>query len=1007
MTSPLPLQIYLDQHFPSLDQLDTVEVLLREELSIAQALQQRADQVTVETTTITHQLEQELQQANTELDRLDQLYQTLSGKKTNSTPAAASHWEVSTSDDQTPKESSRVEAQTDLLPALTRELSTLQGLLTTQHYLNMVMQTYDLQDRIQAEVTQAPTRALALYHQLHELAFELRSDTQPVPLANCSHLLGFVDRQLQQMWSNIQQVVTQRLVHCLNQLTWPRPIPIPPPQGLGPKLDELQQAFADMLLLERPPTAVTLGTPSKESGPHSPLLAMQVLLRPLLVRFNYHFSGARPTNRLDKPEWFLTHVTNTIREHYPFLEEELQPVVDQSTSVHCCLRNEFIWGWVRAILDKLQNDRGRYLGEPLLVAHTVYQLAEFDRTLSEVYFYPSPAPDVMKSRGPADRFRSTVDQFLSDQRLFTAWLDAEKEYLADQYNVLILDDNAWTILYEDLLDNNEPHPTQSAETLVQLVEGTGLRVQGLPRVRQRLLFLADLQLPLLEAYAQEVDREVQALQQSFFTLVKHAATDIATKAHSTAVGSPATPVLPSGRMGPKYHDPELLDRFSQWCRWFHTCWYMSDNLQELAEQPHYLSLGAYVMRHYRRLHRSRDSDKRSTGDQSFAEQLNTVLNAAARRSTRTLRTSSRSASPALYVQSTAGVDDSDQLSTDEVAGEWSTTTSNLTDTSDDASQSGTSGYGSDQDDEEGNDESVGTDGELLDDTSKLTGGGPCTVFDDNIKTFDELTRKVQHTLYKALTQDFIAQLRPYRKKTDWSIDQPDLLHLLTVAEGESSSEVTLPGAFQTSTPATTSALITDISHTAAGASMRLQECLSVELAGALTALNHAFTYLAQHLPDVVFQKLYRDFALAVDDFLYYRVILAHTFSFMGALQLTLDLTHGLWSLATMWISKPANFYRKTKEAVLLLSLPLGESRQSEDASSLVVMRESLINSLIPAAIVPDRTNENFPDVCTTLFDFHKSRPDKQLALTRLGIDHLELEDVQRVLRHRVDFPSDL
>ncbi|KAJ1961878.1 hypothetical protein IWQ62_003715 [Dispira parvispora] len=1003
------MQAYLDQHFPSLDQLDTVEVLLQEELAVAQALQQRVDQVTAETTTVTQQLEQELRQANTELDRLDQLYQTLADKKTNSTPAATSHCDVSSSDGQALKEGApQVETQTDLLSTLTKELSSLQGLLTTQHYLNILMQTYDLQGRIQTEVTQAPTRALALYHQLHELAFELHSGTHPVPLNNCSHLLSFVDQQLQQMWSNIQQVVTQRLVHCLNQLSWPKPIPIPPPQGLGPKLDELQQAFADMLLLERPPSAMALSTPAKKSGSRPPLLAMQVLLRPLLVRFNYHFNGPRPTNQLDKPEWFLTHVTNTIREHYPFLEEELQPVVDQSATVHCCLRNEFIWGWVQAILAKLRGDRGRYLEEPLLVAHTVYQLAEFDRTLSEVYFYPSPTPDDTRTQGSPDRSRSTVEQFLSDQRLFTAWLDAEKEYLADQYNELILDDDAWTILYNDLLDNNEPHPTQSAEALLQLIEGTGLRAQGLPRVRQRLLFLADLQLPLLEAYAQEVDREVQALQQSFFTLVKHAATDMATKAHSTAVGSPATPVLPSSRTGPKYHDPELLDRFSQWCRWFHACWYMSDNLQELAEQPHYLSLGAYVMRYYRRLRRSRDSDKRSTEDQSFSDRLNTVLNATARRSTRTLRTSSRSASPALHVQPTVTVDDLDQPSADALKGEWSTTTSNLTDTSDNTSQSGTSDYGSDPDDENESDgESVGTDDELDDDTIEPTEDGSCTVFDDNIKTFDELTRKVQHTLYKALTQDFITQLRPYRKKTDWSVDQPDLLHALTETAGEDSSAVALPGAFQATIPAATSALITNISHTSTGTRTRLQESLSVELASALTALNHAFTYLAQHLPDVVFQKLYRDFALAVDDFLYYRVILAHTFSFTGALQLTLDLTHGLWSLATVWVPKPANFYRKTKEAVLLLSLPPDESHHFEDSSSLVAMRESLISSLIPAAIAPDQTGDTFPNVCTALFDSHKSRPDKQLALARLGIDYLELEDVQQILRHRVDFTSDL
>lgn len=34
-------------------------------------------------------------------------------------------------------------------------------------------------------------------------------------------------------------------------------------------------------------------------------LPIQLLVEPLKKRFSYHFYGARKTNRVDKPEWYL------------------------------------------------------------------------------------------------------------------------------------------------------------------------------------------------------------------------------------------------------------------------------------------------------------------------------------------------------------------------------------------------------------------------------------------------------------------------------------------------------------------------------------------------------------------------------------------------------------------------------------------------------------------------------------------------------------------------------
>ncbi|KAJ1970954.1 hypothetical protein H4R34_005896, partial [Dimargaris verticillata] len=373
-----------------------------------------------------------------------------------------------------------------------------------------------------------------------------------------------------------------------------------------------------MLLLERP-TSAPLDTKSPLSTSSTPVLfAIQVMLRPLITRFLYHFDSDRPTNRLDKPEWMLAHVVTAIRDHYPFLEEEVQPVVDQSPWRQSRVKDEFIFGWVETVCQKLQHDHPLYLEAPLAISHTVQQLAEFDETLGDVYYYQAPRPShqPLSSVGAATEIMEwvgTVDWFLNNTELFNAWLTAERAYTLEQYEVLLNDADAWALLYGDLLDSNDPHPTQSAEALIQLLDGVATRISQLPRVSQQLRFILEVQLPLLETYRDDIDDQVQALQKSVFSLMKSAASDMAAKAHSSATG--AVPVGAAGAV--LRSDSNLPARLTAWCRWIHTCLYISDSLRDLADQPMYLEIWAQITSPS---HQPQPSDRDADGlEGSFVE----------------------------------------------------------------------------------------------------------------------------------------------------------------------------------------------------------------------------------------------------------------------------------------------------------------------------------------------------------------------------------------------------
>ena len=57
------------------------------------------------------------------------------------------------------------------------------------------------------------------------------------------------------------------------------------------------------------------------------LWSMEVLLWPLVRRFHFHFNGDRDTAAVDRPEWFILHIINEIKQHAQFLHTHVQPML--------------------------------------------------------------------------------------------------------------------------------------------------------------------------------------------------------------------------------------------------------------------------------------------------------------------------------------------------------------------------------------------------------------------------------------------------------------------------------------------------------------------------------------------------------------------------------------------------------------------------------------------------------------------------------------------------------
>ncbi|CAN0191739.1 unnamed protein product, partial [Ectocarpus fasciculatus] len=61
------------------------------------------------------------------------------------------------------------------------------------------------------------------------------------------------------------------------------------------------------------------GASSGAAGNGDSVWALDGLLEPVAVRFRFHFEGERPTNRVDRPEWFLSFLLRALEAYRPLL----------------------------------------------------------------------------------------------------------------------------------------------------------------------------------------------------------------------------------------------------------------------------------------------------------------------------------------------------------------------------------------------------------------------------------------------------------------------------------------------------------------------------------------------------------------------------------------------------------------------------------------------------------------------------------------------------------------
>jgi hypothetical protein len=161
------------------------------------------------------------------------------------------------------------------------------------------------------------------------------------------------------------------------------------------------------------------------------LLPLKVMVNPLESAFRFHFEGNQPTNRLERPEFFLSHITDRLLTTYiGFVETYIRPILRQkfrgtSLAMNYAYIDEqsaFITALLPMVRHKLLSILPQILKQPPLFSHTIHELMKFDTTLRDDWQY--------NGGSRTEPWRGLTWEILTKDDVFGHWLQAEKDCTA-------------------------------------------------------------------------------------------------------------------------------------------------------------------------------------------------------------------------------------------------------------------------------------------------------------------------------------------------------------------------------------------------------------------------------------------------------------------------------------------------------------------------------------------------------------------------------------------------
>ncbi|CAI5701188.1 unnamed protein product [Peronospora effusa] len=387
----------------------------------------------------------------------------------------------------------------------------LQTLYSRTKYLDTAVQVEELSQKAKDQVKEATPDSLRAFQD-----FTAFVATIPVEFAV---LRNEAIHRVEELSVDLHRFAVEKLQVALEKVGWPDPLTTQ--QELTEKEIELRQvskAFEYLLILQ-------LSQLTHPKSVTTDLWAMDCVLEPLLLRFCYHFERAESvTNRLTKPEWYLSHVQEQTSAHTRFLAHALTPELHRHREeIHCFdAQILLLRGLVKAASRKITQDLPTLLTHPALLCHTLDEILLFEQTIDEDIGYGSWASTDRRA------YPRCIDVFTSNNDVLFAWTNADVEYahrmLSSILGVESLNDESeygfphekkdsvWQLevdVYGHVGRSAPEHNTERiapvALQFVALLDFLSQRFALMETEEHRYLYVMQVHLPLLRRFGQVCD----------------------------------------------------------------------------------------------------------------------------------------------------------------------------------------------------------------------------------------------------------------------------------------------------------------------------------------------------------------------------------------------------------------------------------------------------------------------------------------------------------------------
>ncbi|KAF9585741.1 hypothetical protein BGW38_000956 [Lunasporangiospora selenospora] len=441
--------------------------------------------------------------------------------------------------------------QRTLIEELADMQKKVRALEDAKRYILIVARAQKLVDESRQELQVSTEKALGLYNSLLELSNKVRETVG----GHDTRLEPFLRASVESLLKEIKTFIAKKFQKSLDALGWPTPITEPSTISDENRI-EFEKAFKEMLLLQEP-----IYGPLDKSGskPFPPLLPIELLAAPIIMRFRFHFDGNKPTNRLDKPEWYFTHVQDLIKDHTPFLHDIAQDVVQDTDYKEYDVKNDFIRVFLGAVERKIRSSVPALLSSPELLSHAIYETLKFDKVLREGEYYVPP--------GQTSEWPGSVQVYLGNREWLRSWLRIEKNFAVSRYNQIMEEPDAWQPAYGEIDEKEYTIPTKSAEKLIDLLEIVTERYRPLPVLEHRT-YLLDIQLDILLEYYQHIRELVDHYESLTYSFVR---------------------VMP-GAASAEELNAMGINALRSLCQWLASVEYVGSTLKDWAEDAMFLEM---------------------------------------------------------------------------------------------------------------------------------------------------------------------------------------------------------------------------------------------------------------------------------------------------------------------------------------------------------------------------------------------------------------------------------